>query len=62
MDGAHDRQVLEQLQQAALFRGGAVMQLRGVNLRCQVEQDSHFVVKLCDELVFCEDHELSPDL
>ena len=56
MDGAHDRHVLQEFQHAALFGSGAVVELRGVNLRSQVEQDAHFALKRLDEFVFCKDH------
>jgi hypothetical protein len=52
MDRTKDGQILQQLQQAALFGCGAVVEHRGVNLGSEVEQGAHFVLKLSDKFVF----------
>jgi len=52
MDRAKYGQVLQQLQQTALRGSGTVVELRGVNLSNQVEQDAQFMLKLTDECVF----------
>src|SRR5207245_8364168 len=53
----HDGHVLQQFEDAPLLGRGAVVELGGVNLRSQVEQDAYFVLKTTDQLVFREDHE-----
>jgi len=45
---------LQQFEQAALFGSGTVIELSGINLRGQVDQDAPFVLKGCYEFVFAK--------
>src|SRR5215472_9033640 len=56
MDRKNDGHVLEQLQQAALLRRGAVIELRGISFRGQVEHNAHFVLKSLVEFRFRQYH------